>query len=161
MDRTRSLGVAVGIIRTGVGGALVVAPRWAGRIWVGPGADGPGSAVFARALGARDLVLGAKMLAASRSQRDTTDMLRLGSMADAADVAATLIAARHLEARRRVAMPLIAAAVGAAGVVAARMAQQADRDERDDSIETLSDEVRARVAVPGDVDLRGVDQARI
>jgi hypothetical protein len=159
MDRTSALGAAVGTIRAGVGTALVIAPKWAGRMWVGPGADGPGSAVFARAVGARDVVLGASTLAAVGSGRDTAQMLRLGAMADFADAAATVIAAPHLDVRRRVAMPLIAAGVGAACLVAAQWAARAD--EQDAGSSTLSDEVRARVGTRDDVDLRAVDQARV
>src|SRR5690606_9503083 len=49
--RGASLDLALGVIRAGVGAALMAAPAWAGRVWVGPGADGPGSLVFARAVG--------------------------------------------------------------------------------------------------------------
>jgi hypothetical protein len=159
MDRTSALGTAVGVIRAGVGASLVVAPKWAGRIWVGAGADGAGSAVFARAVGARDVVLGASTLAAVGSGRDTTQMLRLGAMADFADAAATMIAAPNMDPRRRVAMPLIAAGVGAACLVAAQWAARADGERGDTT--TLSDEVRARVGTREDVDVRAVDQARV
>ena len=158
MERTAALGTAVGVIRAGVGAALVVAPRRAGRIWVGAGADDPGSVVFARAVGARDVVLGASTLAALSSRRDTTQMLRLGAMADFADAAATLLAVPHLERRRRIAMPLIAAGVGAACLAAARAA---DAEEPPTRPTTLSDEVSARIAPRGGVDLRAVDQARV
>jgi hypothetical protein len=163
MDRTRSMGVAMGVIRAGVGGALVVAPRWSGRIWVGSGADGPGSVVFARALGARDVALGTATLVALRSERATAGMLRLGFMADVADAVATVIAAPHLEGRRRTTMPLIAGVVGAAGLMAAGWAEKAERQrsEHDDGIPTPAGEIRVKVKVADDVDLRAVDQARV
>lgn len=112
------LATVMGVVRSGVGGALVVAPGWAGRIWIGPDADGPATKVLARALGARDVVLGAGMLAAAAAgdSERSGRLLQLGVAADAADVAATIIAARHLEGRRGVVMPVIAGAVGIAGV---------------------------------------------
>lgn len=108
----------VGGIRLGVGGALVAAPGWAGRIWVGPGADGPGSKVFARAIGARDVLLGARILTETDDKGAADHWIKAGFAADMADAAATLIAARHLSSARRVAMPLIALAVGALGYTA-------------------------------------------
>lgn len=59
---SRTVDRVLGGIRLGVGAALVVAPRWAARVWVGPGADGPGSLVLARAIGARDVALGLQIL---------------------------------------------------------------------------------------------------
>jgi hypothetical protein len=114
------LDLALGVVRLGVGAALVAAPRWAGRIWVGPGADGPGSLVFARALGARDVLLGLRILEAVRAGEPATRWIQAGFAADAADLTATLIAGRHLEGSRRIAMPLVAGAVAAAGVWSAR-----------------------------------------
>lgn len=51
------LGSVMGTVRTGVGAAMMVAPGWAARIWVGDDADGHGAKVLARALGARDVAL--------------------------------------------------------------------------------------------------------
>ena len=116
------LEVALGVIRAGVGAALVAAPGWAGRIWVGPGADGPGSKVFARALGARDVVLGARILLGVQRGEPVGHWIGAGFAADAADVAATVVAGRHLTPARRAAMPLVAGAVGVAGVLAGRRA---------------------------------------
>jgi hypothetical protein len=137
----------------------VVAPGWAGRVWVGPGAPSTAGTVFARAIGARDCVLGASTLAAAGSGGDTTRMVRLGAMSDLADAVASLLAARRLDPRRRVAMPLLAGGLGVAGLVAARWAAEADAAAA--SPGTLSDEVSARVGRRDDVDLRAVDQARV
>ena len=109
-----------GAIRAGVGAGLVAAPGFAGRVWVGPGADGPGSKVFARAIGARDLLLGLRTMTAVRSEREARHWLTSGYAADVADVAATLVAWRNLTPGRRVVMPVVAAAVGALGYLAAR-----------------------------------------
>jgi hypothetical protein len=119
----RSLDLALGAIRAGVGGALMLAPRWAGRIWVGPGADGPGSLVLARALGARDVALGARIVLAVRNGEPTGPWVTAGFVADGADLVASLIARRHLSGARRSIVPMVAAAAGAAGVWSARQAR--------------------------------------
>lgn len=112
--------VVFGAIRFGVGSGLVLAPGFAGRIWVGPDADGSGAKVFARAIGARDVLLGLRTMTAVRSEREARHWLVSGYAADAADVAATVIAWRNLTPARRVVMPVIAAAVGALGYLAAK-----------------------------------------
>jgi hypothetical protein len=109
----------LGAIRLGVGASLVLAPGFAGRIWIGPGADDRGAQVFARAVGARDLILGARLLQAARDKSDTKEFLTLGYLADVADVAATVAAIKSLSKGRRIAMPLIAGAVGALGYAVA------------------------------------------
>lgn len=123
----RTFATVMGTIRSGVGASLVVAPGWAGRIWVGPDADGPGTKVMARALGARDVVLGSAILAAGRSSDPATAAryIRHGIAADVADVVATGLAFRHLEGKRRLLMPLVAAAVGALGAAATRAEDRA------------------------------------
>lgn len=122
-DLSRNVELALGVVRLGVGAALVAAPGWAGRIWVGQGADGPGNKVFARALGARDVALGIRILQGSQKGEPVAHWIAAGFAADFADVAATIVAAKHLTPGRRIAMPLIAGAVGAAGVVTAKKAQ--------------------------------------
>jgi hypothetical protein len=109
----------LGAVRVGVGAALVAAPGFAGRIWVGPNADGPGTKVFARAIGARDVLLGLRTFAALRDGESPARWLQLGFAADAADAAATLVAFKSLTPARRLAMPLIAGAVGFLGYTAA------------------------------------------
>lgn len=112
----------LGGIRLGVGAALVAAPGWAGRIWVGPGADGPGSKVFARAVGARDVALGLRILQSASNDDSPGPWLRAGFVADIADAAATALASRNLSTARKVLMPLIAGGVGALGFAATKAA---------------------------------------
>src|SRR3954451_16103112 len=81
-SRSSTLEQALGAVRLGVGVALVIAPGWAGRIWVGPGSDGPGSKVFARAVGARDVALGARILNGARSGEPVGHWIRAGFAAD-------------------------------------------------------------------------------
>jgi hypothetical protein len=121
--RTRALEIGLGVVRLGVGAALMAAPGWAGRIWVGPGADSPGSKVFARALGARDVALGLQILRGVREEQPVGHWIRAGFAADLADAVAATVAARHLTPSRRVAMPLIAGAVGVAGVLSTRLGE--------------------------------------
>jgi hypothetical protein len=116
----QKLALFVGAIRLGIGSALVVAPRFAGGIWVGEHATGKGMDVFARAIGARDVVIGARTLAAVRGEAPSKHWLKLGFAADAADAVATAFAFKSLSPARRVAMPLIAGAVAAAGYTAAK-----------------------------------------
>lgn len=115
----QKLALFVGALRFGIGSALVIAPKFAGRIWIGDTAGGKGIDVFARAIGARDVVLGAQTLAAVRGESPSRHWLKLGFAADAADAAATVVAFRSLSGARRVAMPLIAGAVAAVGYTAA------------------------------------------
>ncbi|HSL57958.1 MAG TPA: hypothetical protein VK866_08965 [Acidimicrobiales bacterium] len=117
-DTTKAL--AFGAVRAGVGAALLAAPGLAGRSWVGPHADGPGAKVFARAVGARDLLLGLRTMESVRHGRDDAQgWIIAGYAADGADVLATLVAWKHLTPGRRIAMPIIAAAVGGFGYLTA------------------------------------------
>lgn len=115
----------LGALRLGIGASLAVAPGFAGRIWIGPGADDRGARVIARALGARDMLVGARILQAGRDKEDVGDWLRLGYRFDAASAVASLVATKHLSPWRRVAMPLIAGTVGAIGYAVAQAGRRA------------------------------------
>jgi len=119
VDQTQ-LAQVVGGVRTGIGAALVVVPGVAGRIWIGPGAASPGAKVLARAVGARDLVLGLRTLETAGDRERSALWLHLGFLADAADMAAAVLAWRQLSPFRRVAVPLVAGGVGLAGYQAWR-----------------------------------------
>ena len=118
-QQVRNMALFAGGIRLAIGTGLVAAPGFAGRVWVGTDAGSPGTMVFARAIGARDALLGAKVLSALQKGEPVKRWLQLGFIADAADAVATAIAARHLTPARRIAMPLIAGAVGVVGYMAA------------------------------------------
>jgi hypothetical protein len=95
--KTAATGFAVSRVVFGLG--LVLAPGRAGASWIGrKAAAHPQTQVFARALGARDVVLGAGALRALR--RDERDVARLwvtgAAVADGTDVLAALAARRHL-----------------------------------------------------------------
>ena len=126
--------VAIGLagIRIGIGAALVVAPTFAGRLWVGPGADGAGSKVFARALGARDVVLGYRTLRAALDGEEVEGWLQIGAMADAADTVAAGVAYAGIIGHRRYTMPLISSAMGAACFWAARQGSGTAQEAADE-----------------------------
>jgi len=117
-DRTLSM-VAAGL-RVGIGSALVIAPGFAGLIWVGPDADGPGSKVFARAIGARDVVLGYRTFRAAQNNEDIGGWLQIGALSDMADTVAACVAIPTFSHRRKFAMPAISGAVGVAHYLLAR-----------------------------------------
>ena len=95
--KTAATAFAVSRVVFGLG--LALAPGRAGASWIGrEAAARPRTQVFARALGARDAVLGAGTLRALR--RDERDVARLwvagAAVADGTDVLAALAARRHL-----------------------------------------------------------------
>ena len=81
--RSAAQQLAAGRIVVGLG--LLVAPRLVGRAWIGDDADRPGATVFARALGIRDLLLGAFAL-----RSPIPHVVGACAAADAVDLVATL-----------------------------------------------------------------------
>jgi hypothetical protein len=82
-------GLAVNRILFGLG--YVIAPARTGRGWIGRMADREQTAVFTRALGGRDLVLGAGALWALRGHRgQARQWFCAHAVADATDLVATL-----------------------------------------------------------------------
>jgi hypothetical protein len=123
----RLLGPGIAAGRVVVGVAAIARPALLARTWVSEQrAAEPGVQVLARALGARDLALGALTLAAcargSAGARRAT--VGLGAFADGVDLAATVLAWPSLPARGR--YLTLAATVGATalGVGAALMGRQ-------------------------------------
>jgi putative Ca2+/H+ antiporter (TMEM165/GDT1 family) len=109
--KTAATGFAVSRVVFGLG--LALAPGRAGASWIGrTAAARPQTQIFARALGARDVVLGAGALRAlRRDDRDVARLLVMGAAAaDGTDVLAALAARRHLPS------PLLAFVVVAATV---------------------------------------------
>lgn len=102
---------AVAAGRIAVGAGLVVLPGLVGSRWIGDVAADRGVKVFARALGIRDLALGAGTLRALDAGEPARPWVALGVLADAVDLAATTLAIRALGPRR--ALPVMAVAAGA------------------------------------------------
>lgn len=87
------------ILATGrivVGAALTVAPGLAGGRWIGPIAADPRVKVMVRAMGIRDLALGAGLLHALGAGEPAATWARLGALSDVVDTAATIAGAKAI-----------------------------------------------------------------
>jgi hypothetical protein len=110
----RAVARSLALGRIALGGALLVAPRALGATWMGTVAVRESATPVARALGARDLLLG---VAALRTLDDAVlapRVQRALAACDAVDLAATLSARRALPRLGTVVVVAMAAA-GAAG----------------------------------------------
>ena len=109
-DTHRKLARANGIGRAAIGTTLTVAPALATRGWIGDkAAAGPGGQVLGRALGIRDLVIGAGLLWALDRKEPAHAWLVAASAADAVDAAATLLNWNDLPKAGRIGILAIAA----------------------------------------------------
>jgi hypothetical protein len=114
---------AVAAGRLALGVAAVAQPAVPARPWVGEAAGGVAARVFGRALGARDISLGAGALAALR--REAADpgpacaWVAAGAVADALDVAATVASWRELPPTGRWLVALTAGGAALTGAAAA------------------------------------------
>ena len=119
--RTLATGLAVNRILFGAG--FVASPARAGRTWIGArAARRPESRVFGRALGARDVALGAGALVALRGGDDAAARVWMAAhaLSDSADLLATLAARRSLPtgaAAFAVAMAAGSTTIGAAAAL--------------------------------------------
>jgi hypothetical protein len=77
--------------RAVIGAALTIAPTLAARGWIGDDAASPGGRVLGRALGLRDLVLGAGLVQAIAAGEPTRGWIAAAAAADAIDATATLL----------------------------------------------------------------------
>jgi hypothetical protein len=87
----REIAIAHARGRIVVGLAYVLAPRLAGRVWVGRDADRPGAKVLARAFGARDLALGLGVVIAIDRGAPVRGWLEGSALSDAVDFLAGLL----------------------------------------------------------------------
>src|SRR4051794_24425361 len=99
--------------RVALGAGLLARPTPAAAPWVGRDAGRAGTRVFARALGARDLVLGLQTLDAVRRGSDPRPLLLAGAAVDLADGWATFADQSRLPRRAR----LLAGGVACAAAV--------------------------------------------
>jgi hypothetical protein len=95
--------------RVALGAALLVTPRLGSGAWIGRHAGEPAVKVITRALGARDVGIGAATLAALDGDGPLRPLLAAALLADGTDLVATLLARDHLP---RTAVPLLVAAAG-------------------------------------------------
>lgn len=103
-----------GAMRIGIGALMLVAPRWAARVWLGEGAERAAPAV--RSVGGRELALGAGLLIALDGRSSPRGWLEAAAVADATDAVASLLAYRRLPRGRRLPLVLSASAAAALGV---------------------------------------------
>jgi hypothetical protein len=131
----RALAGLISVGRLGVGAAFIAQPSLLERAWIGKLARVPGVQVLARAVGARDLVLGLGGLqAVARDDGSARPWLGAAAVCDAVDFGATLAAGRTIprEARRGVLVVAsvfsVLSAVAAAGAGRSRGAQPSTVD---------------------------------
>ena len=116
----RDLALTNGIGRALIGAVLVAAPRTITRTWVGP-SDAVDPDVLGRALGARDLALGAGLVWAVRRGEPAHAWCVAATLADTVDAGATLALWKSLPAPGRALV--VAVAVGSAVQMAALSAR--------------------------------------
>jgi hypothetical protein len=87
----RELARFTAICRLAIGAGFVAYPPLSMRVWVGDDARRPSAVLLARALGARDLIIGAGTLAHLGDERALAAWLRGALAADAADLLLTLL----------------------------------------------------------------------
>lgn len=108
----RQLMRALAAGRIVVGVALVALPRTAGKQWIGDPALDRSVTAMTRAMGIRDLALGAGTLRALGAGDPARSWVLLGGMSDAVDLVGTGLAMRSIGLRR--ALPVMVVAAGAA-----------------------------------------------
>jgi hypothetical protein len=86
----------IGAGRVVFGAAMVAVPRLATRGWVGDDADRAGTQVAVRALGIRDLILGAMTLHTAGHPQVASRWVAMCALADAVDLGATVAARDRL-----------------------------------------------------------------
>jgi hypothetical protein len=106
-----------------IGAILVLAPRLAGRMWIGRDADSRAVKVLARGLGARDVALGLGTAVAIDGGKPARGWLEGAALADAVDLVSTLLARDSIP---RGARRAVIATAGASMVSCAVLARRVD-----------------------------------
>ena len=96
--------------RMAIGAVMVLAPRLVGPMWIGSDADRRPVKLLARAVGARDVVLGLGLAVALDRGAPVRGWLEGAALADAIDLLATLAAGDSIPKGKRRAVALIASA---------------------------------------------------
>jgi hypothetical protein len=119
-QQARLAAQALAGVRLLIGVVALVWPAAALKPGAGPEmADQPGGRLLGRALGARDVALGAGAIVAMRHEGPVRGWIEAGGLADSGDALATIIAFGQLPKRTRWAvLASILCAVGAAYVIA-------------------------------------------
>ena len=123
----RRLALGLAAMRAGLGVTALAAPTLASRPWIGEDAARAGTRLFGRAMGGRDLALGAGALLAARSGLPVRGWVAAGALADLSDTVATATSYRHLPRRSR---PLVLAVTLGATVAAVLLLPLVDGPRR-------------------------------
>jgi hypothetical protein len=113
----------VGAARTALGLAAMACPQLPATPWVGaPAASGTAGRVLGRAMGGRDVALGAGAVHAAMSSASSSVLaawVAAGALADTVDVLSTAACWRNLPTRGRLAVALLASGGAITGIVVA------------------------------------------
>jgi len=109
--------------RIAVGAALLLAPGWAGRRWIGEPAGHSAVKVITRALGARDLAIGLGAVIALDRGVPARGWFEAAALSDTVDLVATLLARDAIPDGARKAVTMIA---GGSALVCAALARAVD-----------------------------------
>ena len=114
----RDLARFTAICRVAIGAGFLAYPPLSMRSWIGRDARRPGAVLLARALGARDLVIGVGTLASLADREALAAWLRGALAADATDLALTLAGGDAVPPRGRILVSAIAGGGVALGAAA-------------------------------------------
>jgi hypothetical protein len=106
------LAKGIAALRIAIGATALAAPAAMAGPWIGAQVQHPGTQLLARAMGMRDVALGAGALLALVHGDDARDWVRLGALSDAVDAVLTAAAFRRLPTLGR--WGVLASASGAA-----------------------------------------------
>jgi hypothetical protein len=120
--RARDVARGLAVCRIAIGAGLLAAPRPITSMWLGRDAATPAVAPLGRALGVREVVLGAMALRVLDRPEVARRWLRALSVCDVVDLAATVAARRALPAPGVLLVGALASAGAAGQLWAARLA---------------------------------------
>jgi len=101
-----------GYARATLGVVMLLTPGLIGGMWIGADAKRRGVKALTRALGIRELIIGAGAVVAANEGTQLRRWVEFGMVADATDAAATFVAVRHLP-RANAVLGVVAASSGA------------------------------------------------
>jgi hypothetical protein len=91
-----ALAKGIALLRIGIGLTALAAPAVMAGPWIGTEAKQPQAQLLARAMGMRDVALGAGALLACAQGEDARDWVRMGALSDAMDATLTCAAFARL-----------------------------------------------------------------
>ena len=116
---SKQLAQGMAASRAALGLGFVLMPGLLGRLWVGRTADDGGVKVLVRAIGVRDLALGAGILMALSGGRPARPWVQAAAVSDAIDCGAALAAGDSIPTYARWAVLLLGGGSALQGAIAA------------------------------------------